>query len=222
MSSYAISSAMMNRLPLYVNYLQTAKNAGETRISATKIAKDMGLGEVLVRKELGVVSGNGKPRVGYSVAGLIKDFRVFVSSDKTTKAVIVGAGRLGRALLGYKVFKEFGVEIIAAFDSDVDKIDNKKIFSIKKLKSYVKENKVQIGIITVPKENAKEAYDALVASRVKGIWSFAPITFKQKSNVMLKQENLALSLSYLNIMLKEAEKKKKMKVTTDNFFENEK
>ena len=192
MSKYVISFAMMNRLPLYLDYLLNLESKGVQNVSATTIAKDMGLGEVLVRKELGVISGKGKPRVGYKTSSLIKDFDNFLQVDKASKAVIVGAGKLGRALLGYSRFSNFGVDILGAFDSDIDKIDNKKIFSMNRLKQFIKDNKIKIGIITVPRENAIEVYETLVDAGIKGIWNFAPV----------KQQNLALSLAHLNIMLR--------------------
>ena len=202
MSKYVISAAMMNRIPVYLNYLETLKSNGIQNVSATMLAKDMGLGEVLVRKELSVISGNGRPRVGYKTSSLIKDFDNFLHVDKNTKAVIVGAGKLGRALLGYNQFSKFGVEIMAAFDSDIDKIDNKKIFSINRLKDFITENKVKIGIITVPKDQAVEVYNNLIDCGVKGIWNFAPAVLKRNPKVLVKQQNLALSLAHLNIMLR--------------------
>ena len=202
MSKYVISFAMMNRLPLYLDYLLNLETKGVENVSATVLAKDMGLGEVLVRKELSVISGKGKPRIGYKTISLIKDFDNFLQVDTTTKAVIVGAGKLGRALLGYNRFNKFGVDILAAFDSDIDKIDNKKIYSMNRLKTFIKDNKVKIGIITVPKENAVEVYETLVDAGVKGIWNFAQVILKKKVGVIVKQQNLALSLAHLNIMLR--------------------
>ena len=202
MSKYVISFAMMNRLPLYLDYLLNLETKGIENVSATVLAKDMGLGEVLVRKELSVISGKGKPRIGYKTSSLIKDFDNFLQVDTTTKAVIVGAGKLGRALLGYNRFNKFGVDILAAFDSDIDKIDNKKIYSMNRLKTFIKDNKVKIGIITVPKENAVEVYETLVDAGVKGIWNFAQVILKKKAGVIVKQQNLALSLAHLNIMLR--------------------
>lgn len=202
MSKYVISFAMMNRLPLYLDYLLNLETKGVENVSATVLAKDMGLGEVLVRKELSVISGKGKPRIGYKTSSLIKDFDNFLQVGTTTKAVIVGAGKLGRALLGYNRFNKFGVDILAAFDSDIDKIDNKKIYSMNRLKTFIKDNKVKIGIITVPKENAVEVYETLVDAGVKGIWNFAQVILKKKAGVIVKQQNLALSLAHLNIMLR--------------------
>ncbi len=202
MSKYVISIAMMNRLPLYLDYLMMLESKGVETISATTLARDMGLGEVLVRKELSVISGNGKPRIGYKTSSLIKDFDTFLHVNKKTKAVIVGAGKLGRALLGYKKFNKFGVDVLAAFDNDIDKIDNKKIFSINKLPNFIKDNKVEIGIITVPVENAQDVYNLLVENNIKGVWNFAPISLKKVPGIIVKQQNLALSLAHLNIMLK--------------------
>ena len=202
MSKYVISFAMMNRLPLYLDYLLNLETKGVENVSATVLAKDMGLGEVLVRKELSVISGKGKPRIGYKTSSLIKDFDNFLQVGTTTKAIIVGAGKLGRALLGYTRFNKFGVDILAAFDSDIDKIDNKKIYSMNRLKTFIKDNKVKIGIITVPKENAVEVYETLVDAGVKGIWNFAQVILKKKAGVIVKQQNLALSLAHLNIMLR--------------------
>ena len=202
MSKYVISFAMMNRLPLYLDYLLNLESEGVENISATKIAKDMGLGEVLVRKELSVISGNGKPRVGYKTSSLIKDFDNFLQVNKATKAIIVGAGKLGGALLSYNLFKKYGVKIVAAFDNDANKIDNKKVFSINKLKQFVNDNKVKIGIITVPKESAVKVYEILIDAGIKGIWNFAPTFLEKKPGVIIKQQNLALSLSHLSIMLR--------------------
>lgn len=202
MSKYVISIAMMNRLPLYLDYLMMLESKGIETISATTLARDMGLGEVLVRKELSVISGNGKPRIGYKTSSLIKDFDTFLHVNKKTKAIIVGAGKLGRALLGYKKFNKFGVDVLAAFDNDIDKIDNKKIFSINKLPNFIKDNKVEIGIITVPVENAQDVYNLLIENNIKGVWNFAPISLKKVPGIIVKQQNLALSLAHLNIMLK--------------------
>lgn len=202
MSSYVISFAMMTRLPLYLDYLMTLEAKGVQNVSATMVARDMGLGEVLVRKELSVISGKGKPRVGYKTSTLIKDFDSFLHVNKKTKAVIVGAGKLGRALLGYDQFKKFGVDILAAFDNDKKVIDNKKIFSIDVLPKFIKEHKIKIGIITVPKDHAVEVYNLLVENGIKGIWSFAPIILKKIPGIIVKQPNLALSLAHLNIMLR--------------------
>ena len=118
MKANQITRATLGRLPLYLNYLKQIESSGTTSISATTIAKALSLGEVQVRKDLASVSGAGKPKVGYESSDLIKRLEDTLGSNSITSAVLVGAGKLGRALLDYNGFEEFGIKIIAAFDSN--------------------------------------------------------------------------------------------------------
>ena len=201
-----LSTAFMNRIPLYLNYLETIDGQNVETISATKVSKALGLGEVLVRKELGKISGNGKPKFGYTVKGLINDIWKFLNAKKNTNAVILGVGSLGTALMGHNGFAKFGINIIAGFEVDEKKIDNKKVFPISKLKSFVKKNNVKIGIIAVNQYSASYAFEALINAKVKGIWNFTPIIFNERNNIVVKNENLAFSAAYLNILIQENEK----------------
>lgn len=200
-----LSTAFMNRIPLYLNYLETIDGQNIESISATKISKALGLGEVLVRKELGKISGNGKPKFGYTVKGLINDIWKFLNAKKNTNAIIMGAGSLGTALMGHNEFAKFGINIIAGFDVDEKKIDNKKIYPVSRLKAFVKKYNVKIGILAVNEYSAATAFEELIMANVKGIWNFTPIVFNNKNNIIVKNENLALSAAYLNILIDEEE-----------------
>jgi redox-sensing transcriptional repressor len=171
-------------------------------ISATAIARGLSLGDVQVRKDLATVSGAGKPKIGYELEKLIRDLESHLGYERLTNAVLVGAGKLGRALLDYDGFEEFGVKIVAGFDCNEKALllgrNAKEILPIKDISSYCKENNVKLGIITVGQGSAQEVCDALVASGIEAIWNFAPCNLRIPSNVILKQENLALSLAYLN------------------------
>ncbi len=201
MNGYSIPKATLGRLPKYLEYL---RNLPESRctISATAIAGALSLGDVQVRKDLAAVSGAGKPKIGYETDKLITDIESHLGYERLTNAVLVGAGKLGRALLDYDGFEEFGVKIVAGFDCNeqVIQISNtsKSILPIKKLNDYCRENKVKLGIITVGQGSAQDVCDKLVESGIEAIWNFAPITLKAPNGVLLKQENLALSLAYLN------------------------
>ena len=120
-------------------------------------------------------------------------------------AVIVGAGRLGCALLEYDGFDIYGLEITAAFDINVGEAktteSGKKLLPIENLEEYCKANGVLIGIITVPAEEAQEVCDRLVKCGVKGVWNFAPKVLSVPRGITLRQENLALSLAHLSIKL---------------------
>ena len=111
-----ISKSVLKRLPGYHAYLKSLQNSDSPYISATAIANALDMGEVQVRKDLAMVSDGGRPKVGYVRERLIEDIEQFLGYDNTTDAILVGAGRLGQALLGYNGFDEYGLNILAAFD----------------------------------------------------------------------------------------------------------
>ena len=121
MSDHSISKATLGRLPEYLRLLKSIEKEHQT-ISATVIAKYLGFGEVQVRKDLGAVSGKGKPKIGYVTSELIERLEYCLGRNNLCQVVIVGAGKLGRALLDYQGFSDYGLEIVAAFDSAVDDV----------------------------------------------------------------------------------------------------
>ena len=201
MNGYSIPKATLGRLPQYLAYLKGLPEITGATISATAIAKGLSLGDVQVRKDLAAVSGMGKPKVGYERAALISDIERHLGYEKLTNAVLVGAGKLGKALLDFDGFSEYGVRIIAGFDCNEHVIKTGKnateILPIKELGDYCRAHDVRLGIITVGQGSAQEVCDALVASGIRAIWNFAPCPLNAPANVALKQENLALSLAHL-------------------------
>ena len=202
MNGYSIPKATLGRLPLYLQYLKSLPVIDGTTISATAIAKRLSLGDVQVRKDLAAVSGTGKPKVGYERAKLIRDIEDHLGYEKLTNAILVGAGKLGKALLDYDGFEDFGVRIIAGFDCNEQVIHMgntaKAIMPIRELDEFCSQNQVRLGIITVGQGSAQDVCDMMVASGITAIWNFAPCTLKVPTGVLLQQENLALSLAYLN------------------------
>ncbi len=191
-----VSRATIERIPIYIDYL---KSLNEVYVSATTIAKGLSFGEVQVRKDLGIVSGAGRPRIGYETNKLICDLEHFIGKDNPQDAIIVGAGKLGMALLGYNGFEQFGVKITAAFDSDIKNKYNVAVpvYPIEKLCEYCTEKNVKIGIITVPMESAQSVCDMMISSGITGIWNFAPITLQASDEITVVNEKLALSLNVL-------------------------
>ena len=114
-----ISRQALLRLPNYLNYLKKLQSEGVQTVSAPKIAAALGQNEVQVRKDIAFVSScAGKPKTGFDTTQLVRDLESFLGYDNVNEAVLVGAGQLGRALLNYKGFAEYGVHIVAAFDTD--------------------------------------------------------------------------------------------------------
>ena len=205
LKSVSVMKSTLGRLPLYLEFLNSEEAACRDNISATVIAKALGLGEVQVRKDLNAVSGAGRPKLGYKRSALAKRIEAVLGIKETTKAIIVGAGKLGNALLEYNGFAEYGLELAAAFDVDEAKLGKtetgKDIFPLAELCEYCKTNSVKVGVITVPAAHAQEICDMLTASGVKAIWNFAPCQLSVPEGVLLSQENLALSLAHLKIQI---------------------
>ena len=201
MEKAEITKATLGRLPHYLQLLRELPLDDAPYISATVIAKKLSLGEVLVRKDLSMVSGAGKPKVGYKTADLIKSIEAHLGQGDMTNAVLVGAGKLGKALLEFDDFEDYGVKIIAAFDCNETAIRYNRsieILPMKDFDSYCKHNNVKIGIITVGAGSAQDVCNQMVSSGINAIWNFAPCNLEVPDGILLKQERLALSLAYLN------------------------
>lgn len=205
MATISIPKATLGRIPLYIEYLSSLPEESNETVSAPKIARGLSLGEVQVRKDLAMISGRGKPKIGYDREKLIQDLENHLGHESLTNAVLIGAGKLGRALLDYQGFEEFGIRILAGFDCNEKAFSisgSKSVLPIKDIEQYCADNNVRIGIITVGQGSAQEVCDRLVACGIKAIWNFAPCALTVPSGVLLKQENLALSLAHLNSQTK--------------------
>lgn len=207
-----ISRKTLERLPTYHHYLEKKREEGALTISAPTIAADLQLNEVQVRKDIALVSKiAGKPKMGYVTEGLIDDLEEFLGYHNVNQAVLVGAGSLGRALLSYKGFEQYGVEIVMAFDTDPEKcnvkIGGKMVFPLDKLENLCHRMNIHIGIVTVPAVSAQEVCDRLVNAGVKAVWNFAPTHIIVPDRVLVQNENMAVSLAALSKYLYEADKK---------------
>ncbi len=197
-----ISKATLARMPLYLHFLQEENSKGALYISSTVIAQNISVSSVLVRKDLALVSTEpGRPRLGFAISRLIVDIERFLGYDNLSNAVIVGAGGLGRAFLCYEGFKSNGLNIVAAFDVKEEligqKIADKEILPLSALADFVKENKIKIGVITVPKVAAQEVLNEMVEAGIQAVWNFAPAPLRVPKNIVLKTEDLAASLAML-------------------------
>ena len=199
-----VSKLVLKRLPGYLAYLKNMPEGGSAYISATALAMALGLGDVQVRKDLALVSNGGRPKVGYLREQLIEDISQFLGYDNTTDAILVGAGKLGQALLGYNGFEAYGLNILAAFDerpNATETVDGKPIYSIDKLESFCRSNKILMGIITVPAEFAQKVCEQMIQCGIKAIWNFAPVHLDVPENILVQNENMATSLAVLSMHL---------------------
>ena len=207
-----ISKSVLKRLPGYLNYLKNIPDNASPYISATALANALGMGEVQVRKDLAMVSDGGRPKIGYLRESLIEDISQFLGYDNTTDAILIGAGKLGQALLGYGGFDAYGLNILAAFDAEpVAEMtqEGKPIYSMDKLESFCRNNNILMAIITVPAKYAQEVCDSLIRCGIKAVWNFAPVHLDVPANILVQNENMATSLAVLSMHL-QAQMKEKM------------
>lgn len=197
-----LPKASLGRLPEYLQFLTSLPQERFPNISATTIAKKLSLGDVQVRKDLALISGTGKPKIGYVTSELISDIEEALGCNELTQAILVGAGKLGQALLDYNGFEEYGVEIAAAFDCNEQVLrlarTSKQVLPMSQLKDFCKEHNIKIGIITVGSGSAQSVCDQMLESGITAIWNFAPCRLNVPDDIQVIQENLALSLAFLN------------------------
>jgi redox-sensing transcriptional repressor len=205
LASLELTKATLSRLPLYIEYISSLPSECEY-ISSSMIAKALELGEVQVRKDLNLLSGAGKPKIGYKKQSLLKRLNGYIEQNKLVNAVICGAGKLGKALFDYRGFEKYGLKISVAFEKDESLIgkgeNGKEILDADTFEEYAKNNLVTVGIIAVPFQVAQGVADRLVQQGVKTIWNFAPIRLKVPKGVTVQQEDMALSLAYLSYINK--------------------
>lgn len=207
-----ISKSVLKRLPAYLAYLKSLPEGASPNISATALANALGMGEVQVRKDLAMVSDGGRPKIGYNRMGLIDDIEQFLGYDNTTDAVLIGAGKLGRALLDYKGFSAYGLNILAAFDMNAQSGEtegDKPILPMEELERFCWEHKVLMGIITVPASQAQAVCDKLIACGIKAVWNFANAHLDVPEYILVQYENMATSLAVLSMHLQAQIKDKK-------------
>ena len=196
-----ISRATLKRLPTYLSYLKALPSEASANISATALAAGLHMGEVQVRKALALVSDGGRPKIGYNREHLIADIENFLGYGNSNDAVLIGAGKLGRALLGYGGFAEYGLNIVAAFDANDTLIGTtnggKPIMHLSRLGEVCQRYKIKIGIITVPAEYAQGVCDLLIENGILAIWNFAPKHLNVPDGILVQNENMAASLALL-------------------------
>lgn len=197
----------IKRIPVYVSVLEKWLKEGKETVSTTDFAAALTLKPVQVRKDLAFAGAEGKPRIGYQTEELLNTLHRFVGWNNLSEAVLVGAGALGTAILGYKGFDRFGLKIKAAFDIDESKcgatVHDKPVYPIRDLKQYVKKNGIIMGILTVSENGAQPAADALVEAGIQGIWNFSPAQIDVPDSIFVQQEDLAAGLAVLAVRIKE-------------------
>ena len=196
-----ISEATLRRLPRYHHMLQKYLTKGLDTVSCSQIAEELRYDPTQIRKDLAVTGIKGRPKVGYDLTELIKSIEEFLGWTQARKAVLVGTGHLGSALLGYSRFHHYGLDIVAAFDKDPERVGSqvhgREVMPITELDVFVKKMLVEVGIITAPAMAAQGIASLMTRGGIRAIWNFAPVKINVPDGVIVLNEDLYSSLGVL-------------------------
>ena len=195
-----VSLKQIERYPVYLNVLLSLRNSGVNKVNSRLLANALGCSEEQVRKDLQIVSPkSSKPGCSRDVNLLINHLKEFLGYNNSNKAILVGVGHLGSALLSFKGFEDYGLDIVAGFDIDPSltggTVNDKPIYSIFNLDNKIKELGVDVAIVATPKDVTQEIVNKLINSGIKAIWNFVPIHLVVPENIVVENMDLARSLA---------------------------
>jgi len=204
-----ISMAVIRRLPKYHRYLKDLLDKEVYRISSKELSKLIGFTASQIRQDLNCFGGFGQQGYGYNVEELYNEIGRILGLDKTYKIIIIGAGNLGQAIANYTSFEKSGFELLALFDINPRligmKIRDIPFRDIDEIEQFTLENKVDIAVISTPKELAQAVVERLNPQNVKAIWNFAPTDLKVSDDIIVENVHLSESLYTLSYLLNERE-----------------
>lgn len=200
-----ISEPALRRLPGYYRYFRDLQSSGAQLVSCAMVGRDLSIDPTLVRKDLESIAAVGRRRVGFVLTDLVRGIEASLGYKGVNRAFLMGAGNLGTALLGYKKFRDYGLQIVAAFDPAParvgEQIHDLEVQPLERLPELAREWNAQIGIVTVPVAHAQEAVNLLVGNGVHAIWNFAPVRVQVPPDVIVQSEDLYRSLATLSYKL---------------------
>lgn len=203
----------LKRLPLFLQFLKAAKEKGILTMTAPIIGHELNCDPTQVVKDLAAAGAKGKPRIGYNIYELIQNIEEFLGFDQPNDAFLVGAGNLGTALISYPDFKDYGLNIIAAFDMDKEKIgirgERINVIHMDKFEELTKKLKVRIVILTTPASVAQEVTDHLIECGICAIWNLTPTRLNVPKHVVVQNTSMYSNVAILLKKLEQLESYKK-------------
>ncbi|HHN74362.1 MAG TPA: redox-sensing transcriptional repressor Rex [Acidobacteria bacterium] len=192
--------ALVERLVRYLHFVRPIRGS-EQAVSSARLAEHAGVDESQVRKDLAAIAVRGRPRVGFRAREIRVAIETSLGLDQSYRAVVVGAGRLGSALIAYPGFARYGLEVAALIDVDPLKIGTSiggvAVYPVERLGEVVREEGIRLGILTVPPAAAAEMARRLACAGVEAIWNFASAGLDLPEEVYVRHEHLSVGLAEL-------------------------
>jgi len=201
-----IPEVVIERLPVYARALAALQARGLDVVSSQELGDQLGVTPAQIRKDLSYFGRFGKQGRGYNVNRLMEELHQILGLDRTWSMVLIGVGQLGRAILQYGGFGPQGFHVIEAFDASAETVGEMigplTVRDVSELGAVLRHRHVDIGIVSVPGENAQRVIDTLVAGGIRAILNYAPIAPQVPSGVHVRQIDPVLSLQSMTYYLK--------------------
>lgn len=200
-----ISETVIRRMPVYHRYLKELIEDGVERVSSKELSGLTGFSASQIRQDLNNFGGFGQQGYGYNTKALKDQIDKILGIDKSYKSIVIGAGRLGQAIARYNGFRDSGFNVISLFDikDDIDDISGIKVRKMEDLEKYIRDEGVDVAIITVPREVCEDVANRVIDAGVRGIWNFAPYDLKGPEGIVVENIRLNDSLLTLSYFMKE-------------------
>ena len=212
MDNKEISQAVIGRLPRYFRYLGELKDDGIERISSQELSAIMKVTASQIRQDFYNFGGFGQQGYGYKVEYLYEEIGKILGLHKTHNLIIIGAGNLGQALANYMNFERRGFLFRGIFDNNPalfgKRIRDLEVQPMEELETFVKENEIDIAVLTIPKDSALEVAERLARQDIKGIWNFAHIDLNLSKEIQVENVHLSDSLMKLTYNINRYENEK--------------
>lgn len=196
-----ISDLTLRRFPKYIYVLRSMQRKAQEFTSASELSRFLDIHHTQIRKDLALTGIRGVPKRGHRVDSLLKACIEFLDWDNLTDACLIGVGNMGNALLNYEGFSKSGLQIVAAFDNDPEKIDkrinNIKVYPIEKLKDVIGILEIKIAILTTPAKNSQKIANTMIEAGIQGIWNFTPKKINAPENIVVENMDIYPTLAAL-------------------------
>lgn len=200
-----VSESTIGRLSVYLRQLRELEAEGVETISSAALARRAGTTAAQVRKDLLVFGTFGKRGLGYSVPELVVELRSILGLERRWRIALIGAGKIGSALFGYKDFRRQGFYIEEVFDADPAKVGQRwgdlEVRPDTELEEVLQAREIDIVILAVPVEPAQNVVDRVVRAGVRGILNFVPAPLRVPEGVVLRNVNMAVEMEGLSYAL---------------------
>lgn len=207
--SIKVPKFTLKRLPQYYRCLRSCLDRKQEYVSSEQIAKAAQVNAVQVRRDITLFGAMGTPGVGYRVKKLKSKLEEILGLNNVNEAVLIGVGRLGRAIIDYPGFERYGLHIVALFDSNQGlvgtEISGRRVFATNEMLYIIRRLQIKVGIVTVPAEWAQSIVNVLVEAGIKAIWNFAPAVLEVPADIVVRNEDLAAGLATLFHFMAERE-----------------